>query len=257
MEQLIFVGIILLFSMLEAVARKKRDETPVPPPEEAEPRPQARVPQPRAPQAPGPRTPSYDEDPSFDDAVGAGSRPKAPTSSEGLIPADVWDEIQRMARGEAPGTRTQPPARPAPPPAPRPTPRSTPRPTPAPPTGAGRTARRAPQPPPQSAPEPRRAATAQPTPTPLVVKRATVPAAAAAEESREDHPVHGAHARYGTPVQDRLTGFAGEGKGARPAGAEGAALRRTLRAGGAGLRQAILLQEVLGPPVALRDDPER
>jgi len=69
-----------------------------------------------------------------------------------------------------------------------------------------------------------------------------------------EHFVHAAHAKYGKPVHDRLTGFDDEHR-ARGLSSEAAALRRVLRGGGAPLRQAILLQEILGPPVSLKDDP--
>jgi len=103
-EQLIFVGVIILFSILEAVARKGKERQggggDFPVPDEA-PRPAPRPrPAPEARSGPDPARsgpPAYDHDPTYDDRVeGRPTRPR--TTSEGLIPADVWDEIQRIDR---------------------------------------------------------------------------------------------------------------------------------------------------------------
>jgi len=241
-EQLILIAVILVFSSLvDAVARKKRQAesgegpTPASPTGSSQPgRAGARE---RTP-------PTYDLDPSFDDAAQAGSRgvpargsaagPRAASaSSEGLIPADVWEEIQALARGEsAPArgtpapTRTPPPARS---PAGGPSPAST-----APARGAPRAARA-----PTSTAERPLPSASVPTKGPIVTP---------------EHAVHLTHPKYGTPVHDRLTGFDDH---ARPRGlsTQGMAVRSALRGRGAGLRQAVLLQEILGPPVSLKDDP--
>lgn len=229
MEQLIFIGIILLFSMLEAVARKKKESGEGPAPEA----PRQSLPEvvlPRRPEgrAPEVRVPSYDEDPSFDDAANAGSRggpARVRPTSEGLIPADVWEEIQAMARGAPAPVRNAPPAPPAP----------APRRAPA-PTSARRTSR--PPAPPMS----------------LEARKGRPPAVPEVDVVVPEHAVHLTHAAYGKPVQDRLTGFDDTHK-PRGLSVEAVALRRVLRGGGAPLRQAILLQEILGPPVSLKDDP--
>lgn len=216
MEQLIFIGIILLFSVLEGLARKKReggagDDVTLPP----------AVPQARVRRAPEQRLPSYDHDPTFDDAADAGSM----GSTEGLIPADVWEEIQALARGGpvapvAPRAVAVPPAA-APPPAPTP-------------VQAGFR----PMPPPEvDAP-----ARSRPMPLPEV----DVP-------QGPEHAVHLTHAKYGKPVRERLTAFDDHSRRARSPMTDG--LRSVLRGGGAGLRQAVLLHEILGPPVALKDEP--
>ena len=229
MEQLIFVGIILLFSMLEAVARKKReggeDPTSVPPTGSL---PEVRVPRPPEARVPTPRVPSYDDDPSFDDTADAGSRGGAAgtgrTSSEGPIPVDVWEEIQAMARG-GPA-----PVRKAPAPAPAPVPKRAP----------ARVATREP-----------RAVTA---PMSTAARKTRAPAVPEVDVVAGDHAVHKTHPKFGTPVHDRLTGFDDTHK-VRALSAEARALRTVLRGGGAPLKQAILLQEILGPPVSLKDDP--
>ncbi|GMV04228.1 MAG: hypothetical protein AMXMBFR53_05090 [Gemmatimonadota bacterium] len=252
MEQLIFVGIIVLFSILEAVARKGKErqggggDLPVPE-EEARPAPRPRsAPETRsrpAPASSGP--PAYDHDASYDDKVeGRPTRPR-PTS-EGLIPAEVWDEIQRMARGEAPveAPPPPPPPRPRPPPA-KPSPR---------PGGAPPARRTPPKPAPaRGVPTARRVPAEVSRPVPAG-KPETVDAGAL--EGSPDHAVHLSHAAYGTPVAGRLTGFAPEASGRR-ASREAGAARELLRGGPARLRQAVILQELLGPPLALRDEGSR
>jgi hypothetical protein len=69
-----------------------------------------------------------------------------------------------------------------------------------------------------------------------------------------EHSPHLTHPKYGKPVHDRVTGL-GDDPRARGLSADSKALRSVLRGGGAGLRQAVLLQEILGPPVSLKDDP--
>ena len=255
MEQLIFVGIIVLFSILEAVARKgkeRRDggEVELPEPPVGLPDP---GPRPRAGRGSSP--PSYDDDPSFDEAVkgrvegeGASRPPRPRTGSEGLIPADVWEEIQALARGEVPGTGDPVPQKPRPPAPPPPT---TAPPTRIPPKGGER---RPNQPERRGQPQVRRSA-----PPVRVEKPAGKPAkpvrsapAVPVEEGTPGHPVHLSHAAYGTPVRGRLTPAATSRADGPSVEALGA---RALLAGGPGaLRQAVILQELLGPPVALKGD---
>lgn len=251
MEQLIFVGIIVLFSILEAVARKGKErqdggevELPEPPVGLPDPGPRRRA-------GRGSTPPSYDDDPSFDDAVkgrvegeGASRPPRARSGSEGLIPADVWEEIQALARGELPGTEAPVPPKPR---APAPSAPSPPVPAP----GGERQPRQAerrPQPPARRPSPPVRVE--KPTPRPTKPMPSAPPAPVA--EGTPGHPVHLSHAAYGTPVRGRLTAAATSRVDGPPAEARGA---RTLLAGGPeALRQAVILQELLGPPVALRGD---
>lgn len=225
MEQLIFVAIILFFSILEAIARRGRErggtgstspeEWPAPtePPRVPGPR---RVPETAGPTAPG-RLPTYDEEPSYDDRVEAesgraGAR-RAPEGSEGMVPADVWEEILALARGGGPRRAPVPPA---PPRAPVPAPARKP------PT-ARRPVRAAPKRPP-SAPEP-------------------------------VHPVHLTHPKMGTPMKGRLSRLDEEAVVPPPARRGVHAALRVVSGGPASLRQAVLLSEILGPPAALRGDP--
>lgn len=261
MEQLIFIGVIVLFSILEAVGRKKKaeggeaGELPPPPPT---------TPRRRAPQAPQGRVPgpmSYDDDPSFDErAAGAGAPRNGSdsSSSEGLIPADVWEEIAALARGGVPPSRApapQGPQRPAPEPSrPVPTAKPVPAPTPVPAPSP-----RVPRP---SAPTRGRRAEAgkvgRPAPrppAPIRGRKAVTPAPAlelALEETREEHPLHATHPEMGGPVRDRVTAYAADAR-ARVR-SEVTEVRRVLRSGNAGsLRKAVMLSEILGPPAALRD----
>lgn len=250
MEQLIFVGLIVVFSILDALARKQRarqqGQGPLPGdwPDEAE-RAEGWSAEERAPPV-GTVPPSYDEDasydeePSYDDGVlsegGRVARPAPPDrrggarraderrGSEGLIPSEIWEEIQALARGEVPR-----------------------------------------KPEPEPAPEPQSAR----VPPPVRVERRHAPAESAGGESpsaeapgrrrrvepvpyRAPHPVHTAHERYGTPVSARLTPPAQVERGARTAAAADAVA--ALRGGREALRRAVILQEVLGPPVSLREE---
>jgi hypothetical protein len=132
-----------------------------------------------------------------------------------MIPADLWKELEKLARG----TGVQVPA-PKPKPAPRlPAPVSRPRPVP---------------------------------PRAPVLQRGT-----AIPRRAEGHRIHEAHAGYGTDPSerprsehDRIDPFA------RTMSADAAAVHRQLQGHDRhALRQAMILQEVLGPPVALRPDP--
>lgn len=270
MEQLIFIGIIVLFSVLEAIGRKQKErqgemgeEIPLPPP--PRPRRAERQPVPRSESAPEGSVPrSYDEDAAFDEApsfdekaLPAGGAEKGPpTSSEGLIPADVWDEIQRMARGEP---LPEPAPRPAPrreTPKPQPVPRGTEAPTPFPAEGKkpGPRDRR-----PQRAPRAKLPTRTEPRPPAPIRGRAAEKASPAPplalEEVRPDRAGHARHAELGTAVSGLPSGSL-EVEGRRSG--EGARLRKLLSGAGArDLRQAIVLSEVLGPPAALRDEAER
>jgi hypothetical protein len=241
MEQLVLVLIILGFSILEAVSRRRKqgqggaetEAPPVPGQWEQEARPEAR-----------PRPlPSYDDDPSFDDAVEGHARTRteedfhvrvgdgttrAPRSSEDLIPRDIWEEIAALARGEAPTAPRRPPAQTIPEglPTPRPVPRGIPVP--------GRPER--------------------PGKVEVEAKQGRAPASTPARR-RASHPVHATHPQMGRPVSERLTPAAHRpASGPRP-NEEVTAVRKLLAGGSASLRQAVILQEILGPPASGRGDP--
>ena len=230
MEQLIFFGIIILFSIIESVARSRKrkggPQAPQLPPEwQWEPE-KTEVPdrqrydaEPTFDAEPSvEERPSFDAEPSFDDVVSTRrprptehvEPPKRPqrtpaTSSESMIPADIWEEIAGLGRGRAPvpeeTARTPPPAR-QPPTRPLPTP--VPRPTPA----------------------------------------------------HEGHSVHQSHVGFGTDPSERARSEQDSlDPLARRLSADASAVRQQLRARGMhALRQAVILHEVLGPPVSTRPD---
>jgi hypothetical protein len=273
-EQLIFVGIIVLFSVLEAVARKGRAKQEggegVPLPEEPhQRRPRARPRPERQPQA-GPVPRSYDEDPSFDEvtrgdearmrpapaaeraeALGEGSTAAgARTSSEGLIPAEVWEEIQVLARGELPKAQKLPapntpsPMPKAPPPrAPESRPREWPNPSAPRPRPSG-----------QAKPSGRAGASSAQPRTGRALGRVSAKAVDAPPltEGTAGHPVHLSHEAFGTAPSTRA-GIPLEGA-RKSAPSPAAGLRALLRSGPASLRQAVILQELLGPPPGLREE---
>ena len=224
MEQFIFIGVIVLFSILDGIAKKKKREAQQaqqaqqasyePTPEEAD----------WQWEPAGEDLQSYDAAPSVGDYVEDddgipgeplprytqpyGSQPQQPASpaggAQGLIPKDIWEEIAALAAG-------RPPPQPAP----------------------------APQPP-----------QAYVVPAPVEAPRPT------RGPDRPEHRAHLAHAKYGTAVSSRLQPMD------RPEMHQEAGLSREIRsvrrllAGGSGdLRKAVILQEVLGAPVTLRDDP--
>ena len=212
MEELIFIGVLIVFSILEAVARgKKGRQAEIPPPEEweweggeqREERAEVessdrRFPKEMRPEYRSPyRQPSEQPDP--EEAYSLER-----TSSEEMVPEALWEEIVGAARRRAEEVLAPVPA---PPPPPRPT--SARRPVPPP-------ARRLP------------------------------------DESV--HRVHLTHAEYGTDPSSRSDSGRVGAVTARPlpAGARGA--RELLRGGSGSLRQAMILKEVLGPPVSLSAD---
>jgi len=206
MEQLIFFAIIIIFSIIDSVARTKKKR-------------QAGG-QGEAPQLPQEweweedDLPTYDADPSYDDShrpepfkarqLPEYSRPQpsggtrerqAQKSSEAMIPSDIWEEIAGLARGKLPEPK------PAPPP-----------------------------PPVEIEPIPAR---------PMGL-----------------HRVHRSHAGYGTDPSSRARS---EQDGLDPLkttlSQDASAVRRQLRSHSkSALRRAVILQELLGPPVSLQSE---
>ncbi|MSR19659.1 MAG: hypothetical protein EXR91_01575 [Gemmatimonadetes bacterium] len=230
MEQLIFFGVIILFSILESVARsrqkKRGPQAPEAPAEwQWEPG-KAEVPdrpgydaEPTFDREPSvEERPTFDAEPTFDDVVATRQpRPtddleptrraqRAPaTSSESMIPADLWEEIAGLGRGRVPVP-----------------------------------AETAPTPPPARQPQTR--------PLPTRASRPTPP--------HEAHTVHQSHVGFGTDPSERARSEQdGLDPLARRLGADAAAVHQQLRTRGRhALRQAMILNEVLGPPVATRPD---
>ncbi len=243
MEELIFFAVIIVFSIIESIARSRKRKAggplpDVPPEWESEQTGQRR----RPPKA---EMPSYDADPSFDDnpsfdevATSEAATRERTRSSESMIPADIWEEIAGLSKeGQRPAEaqKPAPPPKRAPPPPPRPAP----------------PARSAPSMKPMPAPKPKPRAPIAPK------KRSTIFVQEPAPEGTVGHVVHLSHAAYGTDpstrarsAQDRLEPLASK------LSPDAQAVRRQLRGQGThALRQAIILQEVLGPPVGSRPDP--
>ena len=124
MEELIFFAVIIFFSIIDSIARSRKKK------QQQESAPEATVPKrkerqrgvPRydteATHAPQPtyeskRTyesqPTYEPDPSYDDDYELEEVKSEDEGSEGIIPADIWEEIAGLARSRLPA-----PARPTP-----------------------------------------------------------------------------------------------------------------------------------------------
>ncbi len=210
MEQLIFIAVLILFSVLDAVAKKKRQgqveeaggedgeawtgEAGWEPPGGADPERDGPGREP-LPRYTGPWGTEVDT---------------APPSSEGMVPSDIWEEIGALARGE-----------------------------------------RLPEPGPQPGSEPRDVAP-EPDLPPRVPSTSPIRRSQVGVREVGSHPVHLAHAEYGTdpsertPVRARRRGGPSE---------EVRAVRRALVEGGAAeARKAVILHEVLGKPLAYRED---
>ena len=229
MEGLVFIVVIILFSLLEGVLRKQKAGRALPPgqaPEEGQYDPaqeEQYVPTYDAQPSYDDR-PSHDEPPSYDDRPSHDKPPSyddqidddmpeysnpyrtvsrsSPAPPETLIPKDVWEEIPGLVSG------VRPSALPA-----EPEPRSE----------TTTVARRA---------------SYQPTP-------------------EQEHVVHRAHVGYGTDPSSRAPSEQdGLDPLAKRLAADARAVHQVLSSRDPhALRQAIILQEVLGPPAAFRGDP--
>ena len=221
MEQLIFIAIVVIFSILDSVARTKKKR-----------RGRGPLPAPKAPEEWEPEEDTYDSEPSYDEVevrrapeesrplpeytepYGSGRRSKgsAPSGSEGMIPSDIWEEIAGLARGRIP----QPPA---------------------------------------PEPEPRRPAPWREPSRP--VRARTDVGRRGPARPVEAHGIHKAHEGFGTDPSSRAR--------SREDGLDPLAFKLGIDAESArhqllsrdrhALRQAVILQEILGPPAALRKDP--
>jgi hypothetical protein len=196
-DQRIFFAIIILFTIIDSVARTKKKRASM-----------------QAPPVPGehPTRAEWREDIAAREAerVGEDADTSSPvTTSESMIPADIWEEIAALTEG-----RRQ--ARPGPQPQTRP-----------------KLPVRAERPLPPSPPPPSRS-------------RRTAPG----------EQIHLSHREYGTdPSQRSRSEQDGLDPLARSLGADEATTRQQLRGRKKhALRQAVILQEILGSPVALRTD---
>lgn len=263
MEELVFFAVIIVFAILDSIARSRKAKQGGGEAEES-------------PEVPGGRTwepdtrgsPSYDGEPSYDDVAvreveddrqrrtghtpdrytaPSGSSPSrtapgkgagAGPSSETMLPGDLLEQLERLARGgdaEKGAERRREQARGR-----------------VPERGEER-ARDLPDRPPSLPPlERTEVGTGKTIRSSVPARRPSAPA-----RVEPEHRVHLSHAEYGTDPSSRSPSLEGRiDPLAEPLGADAAAVRRQLRSGrGSALRQAIILRDVIGPPLALRDDP--
>lgn len=210
MDALIFFAVIIIFSIIEGIGKRKRGRArgPIQLPDDGEPDEEAwRVEERARPE----ELPTYDADPSYDDLEQTRVRP---SGSEGLIPTEIWREIEKLAE-RAQGRR------------PRPSRTSRPEPEPVPSRSRGRDA---------SSSAARRGASSR-----------------RGADGGQEHRVHLSHTEFGTDPSERAPSEQdGLDPLARALGADPAAARRQLRKDGRhALRQAVIMQEILGPPASL------
>ena len=232
MEEPIFFAVIIFFSIIESIARSRKakrqqsggelPDLPLPPEVEPDWRDEHVGPM-------RDNLPTYDEDPSYDDAVSAGARggatrPSAGSgsisgssrtrteesrpSSETMLPGGLFEELAELA-GQLEKAKARPIKLPK-----------------------------------QSPPIPR-----APRPAPVELYRG---------EARkvEKHRVHRAHAGYGTDPSDRVRS---EQDGLDPLATflseDARAVREQLASSDPSqLRRAFILHEVFGPPISLREE---
>lgn len=199
MGELIFFAVIILFTILEAVAKRRKqreggeeggdeDESWTPAPVERQPRPKAE----RRPRVERGSSSSTDRGMP---KRGAGREER----SETMIPADLWEEIAGLATGETPRRR----------------------------------------------PEPRD----------MDTEEARSLEQLDVERSADAHLVHRSHRGYGTDPSERAPSeqdWRPTQRGNRNAKRVRAMLRGS--EGTDALKQAVILREVLGPPVSMEDE---
>lgn len=288
MDELIFFAVIIFFTILESIARSRKakqggeveDEGPQPDPGGWAARlPDLEVP---APDTSDDDLPTYDEDPSYDEVArqehevrererreaarqrertlegyrapeGSERRAEGPSpsevaeprrpSSETMLPGDLLEQLESLARGRQ--TRQQePPTSEAPERSRRP--RSIDAPTPSTPTPT---------------PIEQREVGSGRRPSAPVGSTGPVGSRTPIGTTPVEHGIHRSHAGYGTDPSSRARS---EQDSLDPLDermdADATEVRRQLLGGGRpALRAAMVLKEVLGPPLALRDevDPER
>lgn len=226
MDGFVFVVVIVLFSLLEGVLRKRKAGRMLPPGQSPEDE-SYEVTQEEAYLPPYDDDPSYDDQPSYDDRPSHDDRladyhsptertaqslgpsqvapPVGPSESEALT-KPLWEEVSGLAAGRSVVSPTS-----------------------------------------------EQPATLVPRSEPTAVSRGP----SREVQARPEHFVHRSHAGYGT---DPSTRAASEQDGwdsrAQRLGADAGAVHALFASGDPhALRQAIILQEVLGPPAALRGDP--
>jgi hypothetical protein len=233
MEELIFFAVIIFFSIIESIARSRKAKQGEGE-EQGMPLPDLPAPEPWEPVPSDVDIESYDEEPTHDEIATSSRTTESPpkratgprrTSAETMLPGDLLEELAGLA-----GRLEKGRARPAPhphrgtyPPLPAPTPPPAPR---------------------HKLPAPR-------FPSPVEKHRARLP-----EVMPEAHEVHLSHWDYGTdPSQRAPSRESVIDPFAERHDPDAAAVTRQLRSRSrSALRRAIILHDVLGPPMALRED---
>jgi hypothetical protein len=204
MEELIFFAVIIFFSIIESIARRRKKQSAGSPqiPEEWEPEETRREWRSETPA-------TYDAERSYDDRGADEVEAPRRSGSEAMIPGDIWEEIAGLARGRMRQLETQPEA-PPPPPVPA---------------------------------------------TPPATLPARLGWGKRTPKVGQPHRVHLSHAEYGTDPSSRTRSAHDQiDPLARGLSADVKAVRKQLRHGRHALRQAVILQEVLGPPVSIRPE---
>jgi hypothetical protein len=239
--ELIFFAVIVLFSILEAVAkRRKRREEGEEGGDEGEswtPAPVERQPRPKAERRPRVERGSSSSSDRGMPERGSGREER----SETMIPADIWEEIAGLAGGEVP----------RPEPAPR-KPKSVPRkPKPVPEARSGSAPRRW-----KPGPFDDEAVSVEKLEVERIEDdiRPVRTYTGARVPSIDAHPVHRSHIGYGTDPSERAPSeqdWRPSERGNRNAKRVRAMLRGS--EGTDALKQAVILREVLGPPLSMKD----
>ncbi|MDX1493166.1 MAG: hypothetical protein R3253_03760 [Longimicrobiales bacterium] len=267
MEELIFFAIIIFFSILESIARSRKSKKGegdedgggiLPDPREWE----ARFPDMESERSRAERSPTraegsgsrgtkprgedlatYDEDPSYDDLAtrerpvrSRTSPPQERPSSETMLPGDLLEQLEGLARGRKEEQREQSRTVDLPdysPSVPAPIERTE--------VGTGRSSG---GPVGSTAPVGSRAP---------VGSTAPIGSRPGIGGRRSEHFVHRSHAEYGTDPSSRTPSEQDRLGGPEPMDSDAVGVRRQLFGGRPSLRQAVVLKEVLGPPLALRD----
>lgn len=249
MEELIFFAIIIIFSIIESIARSRKKKSPEDIGAEG-----GRLPDPGGweaePPELGTEVATYDDEPSYDEvaierkrredrtierykaphrveapkpAGGPGPAPERHPSTETMLPGDLLEQLEALARGRKveerkPRTLDLPAKSPPLPPLERTE------------VGSGRGTR-----------------------APV---GSTGPVGSTAPIAATEHMVHRSHAGYGTDPSSRAPSEQDViDPLAERISPDALAVRRQLLGGGrSALRQAVVLKEVLGVPVALRGD---
>lgn len=275
MEELIFFAVIIFFSILESIARSRRAKQGGGEEDEGAGIPDLEAP---TPDTSDDHLPTYDDDPSYDDMARqehearerrrkeearrrertlegyrepeAGDRgpegspsteaaePARP-ASETMLPGDLLEQLETLARG-------------------RQTQRGERRPTTPKRRERSRTVDLPSQSPPLPTPIEDREVGSGSRPSGPVGSTAPVGSRSPIGGTSVEHEIHRAHAGYGTDPSSRAPS---EQDGLDPLAermdADAVEVRRLLLGGGrSALRAAVVLKEVLGPPLTLRDEEE-